>query len=454
MKIIVIGATHAGTFATQQILTDHPDADVTVYERNNNLSFLSCGIALWVGDHVSDPNKMFYSSPEALAKLGANMQMEHDVLSVDPDAKTVEVKDLKTGDVTTDTYDKLVYTTGSAPIVPNIPGIHDTDVHLCKNWQDAKTLKDLAPTIRSAIVIGAGYIGAELAEQYAVTDKQVTLIDGLPRVLAKNFNATITDRVEQLYTDHGVHLALGEMVTSFTKNDQGETVVTTDKGTYTADIAILCTGFRPNTDLLKDHLDTLQNGAIITDAYMQTSDPAIFAAGDTAAVHYNPTGKHDYIPLATNAVRQGILVGKNIVAPTEKYLGTQASSAVELFDHAIAASGLTTEGAKARGLELDSVTIEQDYRPDFMLTTTPVLCSLTWDPKTHEVKGGAFYSKHDISQSANVISLAIQTHMTIETLAMVDMLFQPNFDQPINWVNAVAMAAVEKANAADKEPVA
>ena len=161
MKILVIGATHAGTFATQQILTDHPDAEVTVYERNNNLSFLSCGIALWVGDHVSDPDKMFYSSPEALAKLGANMQMEHDVLNIDPATKTVEVKDLKTGTVTTDTYDKLVYTTGSTPIIPNIPGIHDSNVYLCKNWSDAKTLKDLAPSIKSAIVIGAGYIGAE-----------------------------------------------------------------------------------------------------------------------------------------------------------------------------------------------------------------------------------------------------------------------------------------------------
>lgn len=453
MKILVIGATHAGTFATQQILTDHPDAEVTVYERNNNLSFLSCGIALWVGDHVSDPDKMFYSSPEALAKLGANMQMEHDVLNIDPATKTVEVKDLKTGTVTTDTYDKLVYTTGSTPIIPNIPGIHDSNVYLCKNWSDAKTLKDLAPSIKSAIVIGAGYIGAELAEQFALTDKEVTLIDGLPRVLAKNFDATITDRVEKLYTDHGVHLALNEMVTEFAQADQG-IKVTTNKGDYTADIAILCTGFRPNTDLLKDHLDTLPNCAVITNAYMQTSDPDIFAAGDTATVHYNPTGKNDYIPLATNAVRQGILVGKNIMTPTEKYLGTQSSSAVELFDHAIAASGLTVEGAHARGLELDSVTIEQDYRPDFMLTTTPVLCSLTWDPKTHEVKGGAFFSKHDISQSANVISLAIQTHMTIETLAMVDMLFQPNFDQPINWVNAVAMAAVAKAKKKTTTPVA
>lgn len=303
-------------------------------------------------------------------------------------------------------------------------------------------------------MIGAGYIGAELAEQYALTDKQVTLIDGLPRVLAKNFDANITDRVEKLYTDHGVNLALGEMVTGFTQGTDGEMTVTTDKGSYTADIAVLCTGFRPNTELLKDHLETLPNGAVITDAYMQTSDPAIFAAGDTATVHYNPTGKNDYIPLATNAVRQGILVGKNIEKPTEKYLGTQSSSAVELFEHAIAASGMTTEGAKARGIEVASVTIEQDYRPDFMLTTTPVLCSLTWDPKTHEVKGGAFFSKHDISQSANVISLAIQTHMTIETLAMVDMLFQPNFDQPINWVNAVAMAAVAKAQEMEKTPVA
>ena len=114
MKVIVIGCTHAGTFATQQILTEHPDFDVTVYERNDNLSFLSCGIALWVGDHVSDPDKMFYSSPEALTSLGASMKMQHDVLSVDTDAKTLEVKDLVSDETSTESYDKLVITTGSA----------------------------------------------------------------------------------------------------------------------------------------------------------------------------------------------------------------------------------------------------------------------------------------------------------------------------------------------------
>jgi NADH oxidase (H2O-forming) len=115
----------------------------------------------------------------------------------------------------------------------------------------------------------------------------------------------------------------------------------------------------------------------------------------------------------------------------------------------LAASGLTAAGAAARGITVDSVTIEQNYRPEFMLTTTPVAASLTWDPTTHQVLGGAFYSAHDVSMSANMISMAIQTKMTIETLAMVDTFFQPNFDQPINWVNAVAMAAVEKAKQAE-----
>ncbi|HAT54605.1 MAG TPA: FAD-dependent oxidoreductase, partial [Lactobacillus sp.] len=159
MKVIIVGATHAGTFAAQQILTEHPDYDVTVYERNDNLSFLSCGIALWVGGHVSDPDKMFYSSPEALAKLGADMEMKHDVTDIDTDGQTVTVKDLESGEISTVAYDKLVVATGSWPVIPPIDGIDNKNVYLCKNWTNANELKNLAGKIKSAIVIGAGYIG-------------------------------------------------------------------------------------------------------------------------------------------------------------------------------------------------------------------------------------------------------------------------------------------------------
>lgn len=442
MKIIIVGATHAGTFAAKQILAEHPDYEVTVYERNDNLSFLSCGIALWVGDHVSDPNKMFYSSPEELEKLGATMKMEHDVLQIDPEQKTVQVKNLVSGRISQTHYDKLVMTTGSAPVIPPIKGIDNDKVKLCKDWNDAKILREAAPKSKSTIIIGAGYIGAELAEQLAVTGKQVTLIDGLPHVLAKNFDPEIGLRVEDDYKAHGVKLAMDEMVQSFEGDDQ--ITVKTTKDSYTADFAVLCAGFRPYTDLLKGKVKMLPNGAIITDAYMRSSDPDIFAAGDSAVVHYNPTGKDDYIPLATNAIRQGVLIGHNIEKPTVKYMGTQASSAVALFGKTLASSGLTESGAQVRGVKVESVTLEQNYRPDFMLTTTPILMRLVWDPKTRVVLGGAFYSSYDCAQSANVISLAIQTKMTIDDLSMVDMFFQPNFDNPLNYVNAVATAAVQK----------
>lgn len=443
MKIIVIGATHAGTFAAQQILTNHPQDQVVVYERNDNLSFLSCGIALWVGDHVSDPKRMFYATPETLTQLGADMRMQHNVLAVDADSKTITVENLQTGEHFTDTYDKLVFTPGSAPIVPPIPGIDDPRIYYCKDYADAQQLKQVTPTINSAVVIGAGYIGAEIAEQFALAGKQVTLIDALDRALAKNFDSEITDQIEAAYREHGATLALGQKVQKFVGGDQ--ITVTTDKAQYAADIAVLAIGFRPHTELLQGQVDMLPNGAVITDAYMQASRPEILVAGDAAAVHYNPTGKPDYIPLATNAVRQGILVGENSHGPKVQYAGTQATSAVALFDYTMATTGLTVAAGEARGLHLVSTTLTEAYRPEFMLSTTPVTATLVWDPVTHKIKGAAFFSKHDVSMSANLVSLAIQTQQTIEQLAMLDTFFQPNFDQPINWVNKVAMQAVAEA---------
>ena len=163
-------------------------------------------------------------------------------------------------------------------------------------------------------------------------------------------------------------------------------------------------------------------------------------------MHYNPTGKDDYIPLATNAVRQGILIGHNIEKPTVKYLGTQASSAVALFGKTLASTGLTEGGAQARGVEVDSVTLESGLSSRIHAYHYPNLNALGLGSKTRVVLGGAFYSDYDCAQSANTISLAIQNKMTIDDLSMVDMFFQPNYDQPLNYINALAMAAVAKAD--------
>lgn len=391
------------------------------------------------------------------------MHMRTDVLSVNVAGKSLVARDLENGEEASYTFDKLVITTGSKPVMPPIPGLaeglDDSRVMLCKNWDHGKAIKDHAMKASSVAVIGAGYIGVELVEQFSEAGVRAILIDGLDRALAKNFDAPITDQVEAAYAEHGVELALSQMVTEFRLNEGGSgvTVVTT-AGEHEVDYAIMGAGFLPRTDLFSGQLETLPNGAIKTDEYMRAclsghDEPCadVLAAGDSCTVLYNPTGTYDYIPLATNAVRQALLVGANIEEPVQKYMGTQATSAVQLYDLSLAASGLTQAGAEARGVSARSTTLVQDYRPDFMLTTTPVTATLTWDPGTRRVLGAQFMCRHDVAEAANAISIAIQARFTIDQLANVDLFFQPNFCQPVNFIGAVAMQAVAEQNASDAE---
>ena len=458
--VAIVGCTHAGTFVASQLLAAHPDWTVHVFERNDSLSFLSCGIALWVGDHVSDPKRMFYSSPEALAKAGAHMHMETDVTRVDVAGKTLEARDLKTGETTSYTFDKLYITTGSKPVEPPIKGLAEClaggQVVFSKNWGHGLEIKNRAKTAKEVAVIGAGYIGSELAEQFSEIGVHSVLIDGLPRVLAKNFDEPICGEVERAFEAHGVTLAMDQFVTEFVPDADGAGVtVKTTKGEYHVEFAILGAGFLPRTDLFDGQLQMLKNGAIKTDEYMRAYLPGseqptndVFVAGDAAVIRYNPTGTFDYIPLATNAVRQAIVAAANVNEPVLRSMGTQATSAVQLYDLSLAATGLTLGGAEARGLDLRSTTLVEDYRPDFMLTTTPVTATLVWDPHTRIVKGAQFLSKQpDVGQAANAVSIAIQAGFTIDQLAGVDLLFQPNFSQPVNYIGALAMKAVAEQDA-------
>ena len=445
MKIVIIGSTHAGTAAIKSIKSHHPEAEIDVYEKNDNVSFLSCGIALSVQGEVKNIDDLFYSSPEILSDLGANIHMKHEVTHVDTKNKTITVKDLTTDAVSTVTYDKLVATTGSWPVVPPIPGIEDDRIVLSKNYTHAKALLDYAndPKIQRVVVVGGGYIGTELVEAFNVKGREVTLIDNQPTVLNRYFDAEFTQNVADLFVSHGVTVATGQLVQSF-ENTPDAVVVKTDQGDYPADLVIMSVGFRPNTQLFTGQLDMLPNGALIVNDYMQTSHPDVFAAGDSVAVHYNPTGDHDYIPLATNAVRQGTLIGYNLVEPTLKYMGTQATSGLKLYDLNMASSGLTEAHAKASGIDADSLTMTDNFRPEFMSSTEPVLMTITWERQTKRILGVQLQSKYDISQSANAASIAIQNQMTLADLAFVDMLFQPWFDRPFNYLNLLAQAAMVK----------
>lgn len=214
MKIVIIGSTHAGTAAIKSIKSHHPESEIDVYEKNDNVSFLSCGIALSVQGEVKNIDDLFYSSPEILSDLGANIHIKHEVTHVDTKNKTITVKDLTTDAVSTVTYDKLVATTGSWPVVPPIPGIEDDRIVLSKNYTHAKALLDYAndPKIQRVVVVGGGYIGTELVEAFNVKGREVTLIDNQPTVLNRYFDAEFTQNVADLFASHGVTVATGQLV--------------------------------------------------------------------------------------------------------------------------------------------------------------------------------------------------------------------------------------------------
>ncbi|MCH5465095.1 FAD-dependent oxidoreductase [Levilactobacillus tujiorum] len=441
MKVIIVGSTHAGTNAAIQILRDHPETEVTIYERHTNVSFLSTGISLFLDGQVKHLEDMFYSSPEELTQLGANVLTRHNVIKIDAKAKTVDVVDMDSGALTTDSYDKLIMATGSTVNVPPIFGIDEDMVLLCKNYEQAKAVYQAAKDHNRIAIIGGGYIGTELAESYARTGHDVVLIQSQDILLDHYIDQNLSDKVVNILRDQGVEVVLNSRVTSFAQDEKGLAIETNDQ-TYRADVAIVSTGFVPNTELLRGQVKMDRHGAIIINDYIQSSDPDIFACGDASVVNFNPTGEPAYTPLATNAVRQGMLAGINVFGNIQRYLGTQATSAINIFGRTLASSGLTLRHAKKSGLNADSVTFEGTWRPAYMPTTDKLLINLVYDRDDRRVLGIQLFSKHEVAQSANAVSIAIQNRNTIDDLAFVDMLFNPNFDDTFNFLNVVAQMAV------------
>jgi len=186
----------------------------------------------------------------------------------------------------------------------------------------------------------------------------------------------------------------------------------------------------------------LPNGAIVVDEYMHTSHPDVLAGGDCCAVRYNPTGKTEYIPLATNAVRMGVLIARNLKEKVLAHRGTQGTSGIRIFDLNIAASGMTEQSAKDAGLDVATTTVIDNERPEFMPTYNQLRLKVVYEKGSRRILGAQVLSKADLTQSMNAVSVAIQSQLTIDDLALMDFFFQPHYNKPWNWLNAAGLAAL------------
>ena len=452
-KIVVVGANHAGTACIKTMLSNYGDAnEIVVFDQNSNISFLGCGMALWIGEQISSGDGLFYSNKEELKSMGATIYMNSPVKAVDYDAKTVTA--LVNGKEHVESYDKLIFATGSQPILPPIKGAEIKEGSLefeatLKNLQFVKLYQNAADVIeklkdediKRVAVVGAGYIGVELAEAFQRKGKEVVLIDVVDTCLAGYYDRDLTDKMAKNMEDHGIKLAFGETVKEVAGDGKVEKIIT-DKNEYDVDMVILAVGFRPNTGLAGDKVELFRNGAFLVNKHQETSVPGVYAIGDCATIYDNATRDTNYIALASNAVRTGIVAANNACGTDLEGIGVQGSNGISIYGLHMVSTGLTLEKAQRNGFNAAVTEYTDNQKPEFMEHGNfPVTIKIVYDKDSRRILGAQMAAREDISMGIHMFSLAIQEGVTIEKLALTDIFFLPHFNKPYNYITMAALGA-------------
>lgn len=441
-KIIVIGANHAGTACINTILDNYKNDEVVVFDKNSNISFLGCGMALWIANQVDNPESLFYSSAEELRSKGATVYMETAVSGIDYSNKVVHAIQ-KDGNRIDETYDKLILATGSLPIIPFVPGSDLTNVQQVKLYQHATDVMDKLNTddsIRNVSIIGAGYIGVELVEAFHVQGKNVTLIDIADTCLHTYYDEIFTSKVRSRLEEKGITLKFNQQVVAL-EGDEKVSAVKTVRETIPTDMVIWAVGFRPNNLLGRDDLDLFRNGAYVVDSRQRTSIKDVYAIGDCATVLDNATNTPNYIALATNAVRSGIVAAHNCCGGDMESPGVQGSNALSILGLNLISTGLTMNKAKSMGMDVLCSDYSDLQKASFVKDNFKVDIRIVFERESRRIVGAQICSERDVSMVIHVFSIAIQEKVTIDKLKLLDIFFLPHFNQPYNYINMAAITA-------------
>lgn len=443
MRTIIIGATAAGTSAAAKAKRTNPDLDITLYEKRDYVSFGACGLPYFVGEHFEDPNQMIARTPEKFAQQGIDVQLEHEVLSVDFDAQTIVVRDLKTNQDRTESYDQLMLATGATAVTPPIKNVDLKNVYHLRTMADGQALRELGqdPKVQSVTVIGAGFIGLEIAEEFHQLGKQVRVIQLEDRILPLAFDPELTDMFADDLRDNGIELHLSEAVQALEGTDQ-VTGIVTDKGQYATDLVIVAAGIRPNTQFITDdRLKKLPNGAIIVDQAGRTSIENVYAAGDNATVINSVTNQPMYSALATGANKLGRIVGTNLGGQAAQLPGMLNSAGVKLITLEAGRTGLTEKEAAEAGIDFSTVLIHDKNQTNYYPGQSDLTIKLIYTKAEHILIGGQVVGQKDAVLRVDVLATAIQAKMTTEQLGLLDLVYAPPFARTWDALNVAGNVA-------------
>ncbi len=430
-RLVIIGGDAAGMSAAAQVrrMKSVAELEIVVFERSSWTSYAACGLPYLVGGFVTSPDSLVARTPEQHRARGIDVRTRHEVTAIDVNACSVSVRELDAGLESALHYDELLIGAGAAGIAPRWPGIDARGVLQLRTLDDAAEVERLLVAgAHRAVVVGAGYIGLEVAEALLERGLHVTVVERLDAPMAAVLDADMATDVAGAMLAAGIDLRLGTAVTGFTESGGRVTAVATAAGAVQADIVVIGLGVRPNADLARAAgIGVGESGGITVDDHMRTDTPHVWAAGDCVESHHRMTGQSVVVALGTHASKQGRIVGTNIAGGDAVFGGVLGTAITRFKEVEIARTGLTEREAAAAGLAAIGVTTEASSRAHYYPGAQPMKIKMVVERGTGRLLGAQIVGGADAGKRIDVLATALWNGMTVAEVASMDLSYAPPF---------------------------
>lgn len=448
-RIVIVGGVAGGASAAARARRLGEDAEILLFERGPHVSFANCGLPYHIGGEIPEREKLILQTPESLlARLNLDVRVNTEITAIDRTKKEVTARDLATGRAYTERYDALVLATGAAPLKPPIPGIERAGHFVLRNVPDLDAILAWVNQhgARNAVVVGGGYIGLETAEQLRRRGLNVAVAEALPQVMAP-LDAEMAAWLHDELRRNGVDLHLNDGVACFEAPRTGEpaaasVVVLKSGARLPADVVVLGLGVRPEVTLAKAAgLNLGERGGIRVDEGMRTSDPAIWAAGDSVEVRDPVTGAWTLVALAGPANRQGRIAADNIFGRASKYRGTYGTSVLRLLGLVAACTGSNERTLRKAGRAFQALHLHPGSHAGYFPGAQPIATKILFDPIDGRLLGAQAVGTDGVDKRIDVLATALQAGLSVHDLAELELAYAPPFGSAKDPINMAGMAA-------------
>lgn len=443
-KVLIIGGVAGGASAAARLRRLDEDAEIIMFEKGEYISFANCGLPYYIGEVITKKDKLVVQTPEKMKeRFNIDVRVKSEVTKIMTDTKTVEVYDSAANRRYTETYDKIILSPGAEPVKPQLPGIDSDRIFTLRNIPDTYRIKDYVDTMKPkrVIVVGAGFIGLEVAENLHKMGVKVTVVELAEHVIGP-LDYDMAAIVHQHMKSKDVELYLKDGVKAFNTTSTCIVAELTSGRSLKADMVILGIGVKPETKLAAQAgLKIGKTGGILVDEYMRTSNPDIYAVGDAVEVIDYVSDTHALIPLAGPANRQGRIAANNICGMEEKYEGTQGTSIVKVFEITVAMTGNNEKTLKRNGVEYEKSFTHSSSHAAYYPGAKPMSIKLIFSKGTGKVLGAQIIGYDGVDKRIDVIATAIRAGMTVYDLEKLELAYAPPYSSAKDPVNIAGYTA-------------